>query len=98
MAVKAELPIWLNLFRHHGDWQSQANFLRNLSSPALGERFHRLGVNELRDLQGLDTDELAKALAAVNEKDDLGKEDVNRILLKVLKAEMESSLTSEDRP
>jgi CRP-like cAMP-binding protein len=24
MAVKSELPIWLNLFRHAGDWQAQA--------------------------------------------------------------------------
>jgi hypothetical protein len=73
------------------DWQIQASFLRNFTSPALAERFHRLGINEHRDLENLDETELAKALAAVNEKNDLGNEEVNTILLKVLKADRQQS-------
>lgn len=80
------------------DWQSQANFLRNMSSSALGERFHRLGINELTDLKELDAGELAKALAAVNEKDDLGNEDVNKVLIKVLKSEAVEGKTGKGKP
>jgi len=70
------------------DWQSQAGFLRNFTSPVLAEHFHRIGINEVRDLKDLDNDEVTKALAALKETDDLGKEEVNKVLIKVLKSEI----------
>ena len=73
------------------DWQSQANFLRNFTSSDLAEHFHRLGINELKDLKDLDDDEVAKALAALKESNDIGKEEVNKVLIKVLKSGVATS-------
>jgi len=70
------------------DWQSQAVFLRNFTSPVLAEHFHRIGINEVVDLKDLDNDEVTKALATLKKKDDLGSEEVNKVLVKVLKSEI----------
>lgn len=71
-----------------GDWQAQANFLRNIDSAQLAQRFHRLGINELQDMKDLDDAELTKALAAVDDKKpDLSNETINSVLIKVLKKE-----------
>jgi hypothetical protein len=73
------------------DWQSQAGFLRNFTSSELAEHFHRIGINEVKDLKDLDNSEITKALAALVESDDLGKEEVNKVLVKVLRSEIGSN-------
>jgi len=73
------------------DWKRQAEFLRSLDSPKLAARFHRLGINELADLENVDEEKLTKALVAAGKKENLEDETVHEILLQVLQTEGERS-------
>lgn len=72
------------------DWQVQAEFLRNLESPEIATKFHRLGINELSDLDDLDVVKLSKALTSAGNKNYLENEEVFEVLINVLKNESKS--------
>ena len=69
------------------DWQVQTEFLRNFESPDIVTRFHKLGINEFADLEGVEDEKLSKALVEAGKQKEIDNTVVFEVLINVLKGE-----------